>query len=159
MEPVLRKLDSGRKGHGWQALPVFPSVPIPRGIYFNKKIFEQAGLPTDWQPKNWDEILSAARTIKEKVPGVIPMNIYAGRAGGEQTTMQGFEMLLYGTQDTLYNTDTNKWVSGSQGFKDALTFYQTAYSEGLTPSNDVALDKAVGTRVSTELLPQGASSP
>ena len=126
-----------------------------RGIYFNKKIFEQAGLPTDWQPKNWDEILSAARTIKEKVPGVIPMNIYAGRAGGEQTTMQGFEMLLYGTQDTLYNTDTNKWVSGSQGFKDALTFYQTAYSEGLTPSNDVALDKAVGTRVSTELLPKG----
>ena len=42
------------------------------------------------------------------MPDVIPMNIYAGRAGGEQTSMQGFEMLLYGTQDTLYNTDTNK---------------------------------------------------
>ena len=126
-----------------------------RGIYYNKKIFEQAGLPTDWQPKSWDDLLSAARTIKEKVPDVIPMNIYAGRAGGEQTSMQGFEMLLYGTQDTLYNTDTNKWVTGSQGFKDALTFYQTAYSEGLTPSNDIALDKAVGTRVSTELLPKG----
>jgi len=97
-----------------------------RGIYYNKKIFEQAGLPTDWQPKSWDDLLSAARTIKEKVPDVIPMNIYAGRAGGEQTSMQGFEMLLYGTQDTLYNTDTNKWVTGSQGFKDALTFRKIA---------------------------------
>ena len=87
-----------------------------RGIYFNKKIFEQAGLPTDWQPKNWDEILSAARTIKEKVPGVIPMNIYAGRAGGEQTTMQGFEMLLYGTQDTpVQHPIPTSGVSGSQG--------------------------------------------
>ena len=144
----------GAKGRDGKLYGV-PFGTDTRGIYFNKKIFEQAGLPTDWQPKNWDEILSAARTIKEKVPGVIPMNIYAGRAGGEQTTMQGFEMLLYGTQDTLYNTDTNKWISGSQGFKDALTFYQTAYSEGLAPSNDIALDKGVGPRMVTEFMPQG----
>lgn len=36
----------------------------------------RAGRLTDWQPKNWDEILSA-RTIKEKVPGVIPTSTQA----------------------------------------------------------------------------------
>ena len=91
-----------------------------RGIYFNKTIFEQAGLPTDWQPESWDDILDAARTVKEKVPDVIPLNIYSGKAAGEATTMQGFEMLLYGTEDTLYDTDSSKWVLGSQGFIDSL---------------------------------------
>jgi multiple sugar transport system substrate-binding protein len=126
-----------------------------RGIYFNKKIFEQAGLPTDWQPENWDDILTAARTVKEKVPDVIPLNVYAGKAAGEATTMQGFEMLLYGTKDTLYDTDSSKWVVGSQGFKDSLGFLDTIYSEQLAPPLDIALDAAVGNRVSTELLPQG----
>lgn len=125
-----------------------------RGIYFNKTLFQQAGLPTDWQPTTWDDILQAARTIKEKVPDVTPLNIYAGKAGGEQTTMQGFEMLLYGTDSTLYNDSSQKWVTGSQGFTDALTFYQTAYDEGLAPSLDVALDANVGSRMATELIPQ-----
>lgn len=126
-----------------------------RGIYYNKKIFEEAGLSTDWQPESWDDILEAARTIKEKVPDVTPLNVYAGKAGGEQTTMQGFEMLLYGTDSTLYNESTQKWTTGSQGFKDALSFYNTIYGEGLAPSLDVALDANIGSRVSTELLPQG----
>ncbi|KQR17440.1 extracellular solute-binding protein [Cellulomonas sp. Leaf334] len=126
-----------------------------RGIYFNKTIFEQAGLPTDWQPESWDDILDAARTVKEKVPDVIPLNIYAGKAAGEATTMQGFEMLLYGTEDTLYDTDSSKWVLGSEGFTDSLGFLDTVYGEGLAPSLDIALDAAVGNRVSTELLPQG----
>jgi multiple sugar transport system substrate-binding protein len=126
-----------------------------RGIYFNKELFEQAGLPTDWQPESWDDILTAARTIKEKVPDVIPLNIYSGKAAGEATTMQGFEMLLYGTEDTLYDTESSKWVVESQGFTDSLEFLDTVYGEGLAPSLDIALDAAVGNRVSTELLPQG----
>ena len=126
-----------------------------RGIYFNKTIFEQAGLPTDWQPESWDDILDAARTVKEKVPDVIPLNIYSGKAAGEATTMQGFEMLLYGTEDTLYDTDSSKWVLGSQGFTDSLGFLDTVYGEGLAPSLDIALDAAVGNRVQHRAAPPG----
>jgi multiple sugar transport system substrate-binding protein len=37
---------------------------IPEGtdgrvLYFNKKLFAEAGLPADWQPKNWADILAA----------------------------------------------------------------------------------------------------
>ena len=31
-----------------------------RALYYNKEIFAKAGLPTDWQPKSWDDILAAA---------------------------------------------------------------------------------------------------
>src|SRR6267142_1090280 len=37
-----------------------------RQIYYNKDIFQKAGLPTDWQPTNWADILAAARQIKAK---------------------------------------------------------------------------------------------
>jgi multiple sugar transport system substrate-binding protein len=126
-----------------------------RGIYFNKDLFAQAGLPADWQPETWDDVLTAARTIKEKLPDVTPINVYSGKAAGEATTMQGFEMLMYGTDDELYDTGSKKWVTGSQGFVDSLGFLETIYSEGLAPSLDIALDASVGARVATELLPQG----
>ncbi|WP_030528363.1 extracellular solute-binding protein [Phycicoccus jejuensis] len=126
-----------------------------RALFYNKDIFEKAGLPTDWQPKTWDDVLSAARTIKQKAPGVTPINVYAGKAAGEATSMQGFEMLLYGTDSTLYDDSSQKWVTGSQGFKDTLGFYQTIFGEKLAPALDVALDATVGSRVATEMLPKG----
>ena len=87
-----------------------------RGIYFNKALFEEAGLPADWQPTSWDDILEAARAVKKANPDVIPLNVYASKALGEATSMQGFEMLMYGTDNQLMDLDTNKWVPGSKGF-------------------------------------------
>ena len=126
-----------------------------RGIFFNKTIFEKAGLPTDWQPKTWNDILAAARTIKQKVSGVIPLNLYSSKAAGEATSMQGFEMLLYGTKNQLLDPGTGKWLTNSTGFTDSLAFIQTVFSEKLGPSMDLALDAKLGSRVSTELLPKG----
>src|SRR5450759_1040353 len=126
-----------------------------RLIWYNKNIFKRAGLPTNWQPHSWADILNAARTIKSKVKGVIPMNLYSGIAGDEASTMQGFEMLLYGTKDTLYDYSTKKWVVSGKGFTDSLKFVQTVYDPKslLGPSNDIALSPQAGLKVSQELLP------
>ncbi|MBZ4487851.1 extracellular solute-binding protein [Microbacterium sp. cx-55] len=126
-----------------------------RAIYYNKDLFAAAGLPTDWQPTSWDDILDAARALKASNPDVIPLNIYGSKAAVEQTSMQGVEMLLYGTDSTLYNTDSQKWVTDSTGMKDTFGFYQDLYSEGLGTPLDLALDTTIGSRVSTELIPQG----
>ena len=75
------------------------TAPTPAGSGSTRRSSRKAGLPADWQPKTWDDILTAARTIKKKVPGVIPLNVYTGKAAGEAAAMQGFEMLLYGTGD------------------------------------------------------------
>ncbi len=130
-----------------------PDGTDTRGIWFNKHVFAKAGLSSDWRPKNWDDLISAARQIKAKVPGVVPMNLVTGKANGEAATMQGFEMLLYGTDDQLYNADQKKWVVGSQGFKDALEFTHTVFKEGLGPKPSQAVDPNNGATVFNELLP------
>lgn len=133
-----------------------PDGTDTRGLWFNKEIFAKAGLPADWQPRSWDEILDAARTIKEKVPGVTPLNVYTGKAPGETAVMQSFEMLLYGTgENPLYDPKAKKWVTGGQGFEDALSFIKTVYSEKLGPDVSDALDPNVGTTVFSEWLPEG----
>ncbi len=136
-----------------------PDGTDTRGLWFDKGIFEKAGLPADWQPKTWDDVLAAARTIKQKVPDVTPLNLYTGKPAGEAATMQGFEMLLYGTadgrSDPLYDTASKKWIAGSQGFKDALTFVETVYKEKLGPDVSTALDPNIQTIVRGDLLPKG----
>jgi multiple sugar transport system substrate-binding protein len=128
-----------------------------RLIYYNKDIFQKAGLPTTWQPNNWADILAAAKQIKAKVPNVVPLNLYSGIPMDEASTMQGFEMLLYGTKDTLYNYNTKKWIAPSKGFQDALDFVKTVYDSKnlLGPTNDITLNTNAGNTVSQQLLPQG----
>jgi multiple sugar transport system substrate-binding protein len=124
-----------------------------RGLWFNKDVLAKAGLPEDWAPKSWDELLEAARAIKESDPDVVPFNMYSGKPQGEAAVMQGFEMLLYGTGDTLY--EDGKWVLGSQGFIDALGFVETVFTEGLAPTPQQALDTNIGNTVQGEWLPEG----
>ncbi|ALV33430.1 extracellular solute-binding protein [Streptomyces sp. CdTB01] len=136
-----------------------PDGTDTRGLWFDKAVFKKAGLPAAWQPKNWDDVLSAARAIKKKVPGVTPINVYTGKPAGEAATMQTFEMLLYGTgdgtSDPLYDRTSKKWIAGSQGFKDALSFVHTVYREKLGPDVSTALDPNIQTIVAGDLLPQG----
>src|SRR3712207_1802777 len=119
-----------------------------RALWYNKDLFQQAGITVPWEPKNWEDVLSAAETIKSKLPEVVPLNVYSGKAQGEAATMQGFEMLLYGTEDTLY--EDGKWVTGAPGFVDSLTFIRDVYQGELGPTPEQALDKNVGTIVAGE---------
>jgi len=124
-----------------------------RALWYNKNLFGQAGLTVPWQPKTWDDVLAAARTIKAKLPGVTPLNVYSGKGAGEGATMQGFEMLLYGTSDTLYDGSAKKWVAGSTGFNDSLGFLKTIFGEKLTPDPQDALNPNFGNSVGSDLLP------
>lgn len=102
-----------------------------RFLYFNKDVLQKAGLPTDWQPKSWADIISAAETIKAKVPDVTPLQINAGTAMGEATTMQGFLPLLVGTGVKIYDESTQKWQGNTPNIQAVLSFYMQIYSSGL----------------------------
>ncbi|MFJ9926369.1 extracellular solute-binding protein [Streptomyces misionensis] len=136
-----------------------PDGTDTRGLWYDKRVFRKAGLPVDWQPRTWDDILAAARTIRRKVPGVTPLNVYTGKPAGEEATMQGFEELLYGTNDgrsdPLYDATSKKWITGSRGFQDSLAFLRTVFREKLGPDVSDALDPNYATTVRGELLPQG----
>ena len=151
-QPAARRAASGADGKTYG----IPDGTDTRGLWFNKKLFKKAGLPTDWRPETWDEVLDAARTLKKKVPGVVPLNVFAGKGAGEATAMQGFEMLLYGTgADPLYKPGAKKWVKGGKGFRDSLGFLDTLYGEKLGPDDEQVVDANVTTDVVTQLLPEG----
>jgi multiple sugar transport system substrate-binding protein len=132
-----------------------PDGTDTRAIWYNKEIFAKAGLPADWQPKTWDDVLAAARQVKAAVPDTIPLNVYAGKGVGEAASMQGFEMLLYGTGGTLYDNKAQKWVVGSPGFTDALQFIKTVFDEKLGPTPQQALDPNWNNTVSQQMVPKG----
>ncbi|WP_433472251.1 extracellular solute-binding protein [Spirillospora sp. CA-142024] len=106
-----------------------PPATDGRLIFFNKKLFAQAGLPADWQPKTWQDILTAGRALK-KVPGVTPIQLNAGTAMGEATSMQGALPLLAGAGAEIYAD--GKWTGGGQAVKQVLGLYAQIYGgEGL----------------------------
>ncbi|MFF8368528.1 extracellular solute-binding protein [Streptomyces lydicus] len=150
-EPAAKAAARGQDGKTYGV----PDGTDTRGLWFNKKIFQKAGLPATWRPKTWDEVLDAARTVKRKVPGVIPLNVFTGKGAGEAAVMQGFEMLLYGTgENQLYDPASKKWVTGTKGFKDSLSFLDTVYKEKLGPEVSDALSPNIQTNVAAELLPE-----
>ena len=106
-----------------------PAGTDGRVIYYNKELFSKAGLPTDWQPTSWKDILDAAKTIKRELPGVVPLQLNAGTAMGEATTMQGFLPLLAGTGAQIYSD--GKWLGNSEEIRQVLDLYRQVYAGGL----------------------------
>ncbi len=99
-----------------------------RQIFYRKDIFEQAGIPLPWQPTTWQDILDTAQTLKDA--GVeSPLQINAGTAMGEATTMQGWDMVLLGAGEHMYDFDQGKWVVSSPAILNSLKFYDTVYNQ------------------------------
>src|SRR5699024_3365559 len=129
-------------------------VPIStdvRGLWYNKKALESAGIDTPWEPENWNEVLETADAIKDEVE--VPFWGNSGKAMGEATTMQTFLPLLYGTDSDLYDEDSEKWVVESQGFLDSLKFIDNVYKNDLGPSLSWGITGQAGAKIATELMP------
>jgi multiple sugar transport system substrate-binding protein len=104
-----------------------------RVIYFNKKIFAKAGLPADWQPTSWAEILQAAEKLRSSVPGVTPIQLNAGTAMGEATTMQGVLPMLAAAGKEVWAD--GKWQGDTRAVRDVLTFYKELLDKKLEDKN------------------------
>jgi multiple sugar transport system substrate-binding protein len=126
-----------------------------RLLWYNKQIFQQAGLPVPWQPKTWQDVIDAATAVKQKVPGVTPLNVYAGTANGEGTTMQGFLMLDYGVKGGGLTDASGKWRDGTGAFTDSLQFVHDVYSQGLAYGPEVTSSSNYSTQVRNVDLPAG----
>lgn len=126
-----------------------------RGLWYNKEIFKQAGLPEEWEPKSWNDILVACQTIKDNVPDVVPFWCNSAVATGEATAMQTYEMLLYGTGERLMDDSTGKWIISSQGILDSLTFLEKIYKDNFGPPLTKVLNGQASNISAREYLPQG----
>lgn len=107
---------------------------VPNGVdgrvlFYNKKLFARAGLPANWQPTSWADILAAGRKLKT-LSGVTPIQIDAGTPMGEATTMQGFLPLLAGAGQQIYDPKTGKYQGDTKAIRDVLSFYRSLYVTG-----------------------------
>lgn len=133
-----------------------PTHTDTRALWYHSGLFEEAGIELPWAPSTWEELLETIRTLQSELgEDVIPFNIYSGKPQGEKASMQGFEMLLYGTEDTLYDEESGMWQLGSRGFADSLDFIRTVFAEGLTPGLGDALDPNLTETVYNSWLPEG----
>ncbi len=97
-------------------------------LYYNMSLFNEAGIHTPWQPKNWTDIIHAAQLLKDKFgSSVIPLNVYSGVKADEASAFTGFESLSYGTGYGLYNFTANKWYGTNPGLASTLSFYQKIF--------------------------------
>lgn len=99
-----------------------------RQIFYRSDLFAEAGIEVPWQPTSWEEILDTARQLQEA--GIeSPLQLDAGTAMGEATTMQGWFMALLGAGHHMYDFDAGKWIVSSPAILNALNFYATIYGE------------------------------
>ncbi|MFI5776078.1 ABC transporter substrate-binding protein [Nocardia sp. NPDC051570] len=127
IQPSVRQLD---QFHG-------QDYGIPKGtdgrvLFYNKQLFARAGLPADWQPHSWDDILTAA-TALAKLPGVTPIQLDGGTAMAETTTINGFLPLLAGAGALIFAD--GKWQGDTAAMRSALGFYQQIVARHLTDPN------------------------
>jgi multiple sugar transport system substrate-binding protein len=120
------------------------------GIYYNKSMLEKAGIALPWNPHSWGEILAAAKAVKEKVPGVIPLWVAAGTSAGPTGVLQGSGALVYASSTPLiYDAKTQKYIVDSPGLREVLQFYKDVYSSSLGAQlSDLFSPKAVAVPVS-----------
>lgn len=129
-----------------------PYCTDTRGLWYNKEVFALAGIETPWQPKTWQDVLDACATIKEKCPDVVPFWCNSGVATGEATSMQTYEMLLYGTGEQLLD-ENDKWIVSSENILGSLEFINSIYSNGYGPSLSKVLNGEAGNTAAREYMP------
>ncbi|WP_460361509.1 extracellular solute-binding protein [Actinotalea caeni] len=133
-----------------------PTHTDTRALWYHAGLFEEAGIELPWQPRTWEELLETLRELRSALgEDVIPFNIFSGKPQGEKASMQGFEMLLYGTEDGLYDEESGRWQIGSKGFRDSLELLRTVFEEGLAPRISDALDPNLSETVYSTWLPEG----
>jgi multiple sugar transport system substrate-binding protein len=164
----IRPLPQLLKSMQWQSLyPAFKQITeyngVPYGyqietdvqqIYYNVKLFKEAGLSVPWQPKTWQNVVTAAEAIKKHDgTSVIPLWVYTGTPVGEASSFRGFEVFLNGTGDALYDYTNKKWEEGGPGFNTTFSFLAQLHTLGLEEPTSDWSDPNAGTVLNQQLMP------
>jgi multiple sugar transport system substrate-binding protein len=111
-----------------------PNYTDVRMLWYNREVFERAGIAQPWEPKSWADMLDAAEKIKAAAPEVeYPLYFPVGTKMGEATTMQGFYMALLGAdtpegeRNRLRDWNEGKWVGDSPAIRKVLGLYQDIF--------------------------------
>ena len=115
VEPVIRRTTAG--GSHYYGLPIQYSV---MGIFYNRPLFRQAGLPQR-APRDWEELVEFSRKITALGPQ------YKGMAfgSGQQSSWHLMNFLWSSGAEAVEEIQPNEWRAAfnSDGAVDAFAFY------------------------------------
>lgn len=124
------------------------SAPSVLGVYYNKEVFEKAGITE--LPKNWDELIETAQTIKENLPDGTESPVYdmGGAQWGTQWAVQ--VQLAEAARDGLWDrVNSNKEKFTDATIMNAITEYQRMikdlglFNTDIGSATDVMEEKAL----------------
>ena len=101
-----------------------------RLMVWNKDVFTKAGLDPEKGPATWDELFADAKAIKDKVPGVSPVEF---PASSDESTVDRWYSYLYMTGSNILNADNTKAAFNDAGGQKALQLYVDLVNQGLAP--------------------------
>jgi multiple sugar transport system substrate-binding protein len=139
--PVI--LDGAKAADGVQyGIPYSTDV---QGIWYNKDLFKQAGIPVPFEPKSWDDIMDVAKKLKENGDkDFIPVFFYASKTSPEETSMRTFQALYSGTNSELYDFQEKKWIMDKENLLHVFNFVNDVYNvEKVGPPLSIAAQQKV----------------
>jgi len=101
-----------------------------RMMIWSKDVFKKAGLDPEKGPATWDELMADAKAIKDKVPGVNPVEF---PASSEESTVDRFYSYLYMTGSNILSADNTKAAFNDAGGQKALQLYVDLVKGGYAP--------------------------
>jgi multiple sugar transport system substrate-binding protein len=136
--PFAKYLNSGQlasvtENGQYYGFPAYADLSI---MYYNKTLFEKAGLNPNQPPTTFAQILSDSQAISKLGAGDYGFS-FAGNCGG---------CIAFTMYPTLFAAGTNivsgpindqkATVTGNQPLKEALSLYRTLWADHLVPTSD-----------------------
>jgi ABC-type glycerol-3-phosphate transport system substrate-binding protein len=103
-----------------------------RLMIWSKDVFKKAGLDPEKGPTTWAELFADAQAIKDKVPGVAPVEF---PASSEESTVDRWYSYLYMTGSNILSPDGTQAVFNDAGGQKALQLYVDLVNKGLAPKD------------------------
>ncbi|MEX2540156.1 MAG: ABC transporter substrate-binding protein [Trueperaceae bacterium] len=105
------------------------SLPVSAsnlGLFWNKALFEEAGLDPETPPQNWDELMEFSKTINERT-GVVGLELFT--QGGEGTSWQ-WQVYLWSAGGEMLSEDLSEPAFNSEAGEKALSYWVDLVNEG-----------------------------
>ena len=109
-----------------------------RMMIWSKDVFKKAGLDPEKGPTTWDELFADAKAIKDKVPGVNPVEF---PASSEESTVDRWYSYLYMTGSNILKENNTKAAFNDAGGQKALQLLRRPRQPGTRPEGRPQRDR------------------
>ena len=119
------------EGWGSGSLWCFPYQPYTTGVWYNKALFEKAGITS--VPQTWDEFLAVCQKLRDS--GVNPLTCNSDTV----TLLYGYQLARYIGQDAVTDCLNNvKWAQipeAKKAAEDLYGLFKAGYFSPYAPAN------------------------